>query len=150
MSPSKAEEVVQHIHPLTKVDGLEGTYAMAVKPKALGGITVAPLATTIFTSTVPRVPLPSSACEVQELGDFQELCEFQELGEVQEPREVQEPCEVQEPGEVQEPDEVEEPGEAEEPDPDRVRKRDVIYIGARVAWACMTGDVAGVISAFQL
>ncbi|KAF3578384.1 hypothetical protein DY000_02035533 [Brassica cretica] len=63
--------IVHHLHHDSHIGsrlgcscvcGNHGTYAMAVKPKALGGPTVAPLATTIFTSTVPRVPLPSSAC----------------------------------------------------------------------------------------
>ncbi|XP_033146007.1 uncharacterized protein LOC117133586 [Brassica rapa] len=199
MSPSKAEEVVQHIHPLTKVDGVgryicdgcktEGfgrtyrcsscnydlhEYCATCPPTLLSmyhaqhelrlihdrrgcdicdettdglfyqcepcGFDVHPLC----TQQPPKVSHSTDQGEVQELIEVQELGEFQELGEVQEPREVQEPCEVQEP------DEVEEPGEVEEPDPDRLRKRDVMYIGARVAWACMTGDVAGVISAFQL
>ncbi|CDY18426.1 BnaA04g21610D [Brassica napus] len=144
MSPSKAEEVVQHIHPLTKVDGV-GRYICDGSRAPVN-----PRQTWVrhLRRNDRRVVLPMRALrlrrevqeliEVQELGEFQELGEVQELGEFQEPREVQEPCEVQEPDEV------------EEPDPDRLRKRDVMYIGARVAWACMTGDVAGVISAFQL
>ncbi|CAF1868340.1 unnamed protein product, partial [Brassica napus] len=163
LSPSKVEEVVQHIHPLTKVDGVGRYICDGCKTEGFGRTyrcsscnydlheycaTCPPTLLSMYHAHHElRLIHDRRGCDICYETTNGLFYQCEPCGFDVHPLCTQQPPKVShstDQGEVQEL----EPGEVEEPDPDRLRKRDVMYIGARVAWACMTGDVAGVISAF--
>ncbi|KAF2569401.1 hypothetical protein F2Q68_00027062 [Brassica cretica] len=132
---------------------------MAVKPTALGRPTVAPLATTIFTSSVPYVPLHSSALSSTPRAQVStpgETC-MRHLQRINQRAVYQcktcgfdvHPLCTQLPKEVIHNHEYTKQVQVRESHTGSTSKTvRVMVLGAGVAWLCMTGDVSGVVSAF--
>ncbi|CAN7062312.1 unnamed protein product [Brassica rapa subsp. trilocularis] len=168
MSPSKAEEVAHHIHPLTKVDGV-GRYICDGCETYGFGRTYRCASCNYdlheYCATCPPT-LRSSLHPQHELrlvhqdGRWCDICkettkgmfyQCQPCGFDVHPLCTQQPQGVSHNEEDTNRGEVQEEEEEEEADPGRIRKRDIARFGANVAYVCLTGDVISpVVSYFFL
>ncbi|KAJ4903814.1 Uncharacterized protein Rs2_17765 [Raphanus sativus] len=152
MSPSKAEAVVQHIHPLTKVDGVGRYICDGCKTEGSGRsyrcascnydlheycATCPPtLVSHLHPQHKLRLVHDRRGCDICNEATKGLFYQCEPCGVDVHPLCTQQPQKVSHDRECTNQGEVE-----EEAEHGRIRKRDIARFGANVAYACLTGDV---------